>query len=77
MNRDALDERDRWRAFHAWEQSRLHDRPADASVLQWMADAWELAERHDPDWHSRPRAEAHWRELREHAARLAVILPRA
>lgn len=53
---------DRWARFAAWEADRLRATPADLAVtLTWLAAAWELAERHDPEWGSVARAMVHWR----------------
>lgn len=61
-----------WRRFAAWENDRLRATPPDFErSLAWMAEAWDLAERHSPGWGAPPSVESHWRHLREIQGRLA------
>ncbi len=63
-----------WQAFRAWEWEQLRSRPTDFShALQWMSDAWELAQRFDPSWGTREPAESHWRHLAEIQRALARL----
>ena len=67
-----LAQQDRWRRFADWESGRPEAGAGDYSArLAWMAEAWELAARHNPWWTSRDCAEEHWRHLAEIQRRLA------
>ncbi len=60
--------------FAAWESQYLRARPTDfASQLAWMAAAWEVARRFDPEWGGPTSALEHWDQLQ----RLRSALTRA
>lgn len=66
-----------WERFADWDRRQLAGLPADLSAaLTWMADAWELARRLDPDWQSPAAAARHWRELAEIRRALSRWRPR-
>jgi hypothetical protein len=66
--------REQWGRFEAWEAELLRTRPPDFSdALRWVAGAWELAARYDPEWGSPTAREGHWRHLAEVQAALARL----
>jgi len=65
---------DALRRFNEWEDQQLRGLREDyAGALAWMAEAWELARRVDPDWCSDARGEEHVR----HLVRLQAALEKA
>ena len=58
------EQKQRWQRYEAWENEQLRARPADyAREMAWLAEAWEIARRSDPDWGSWERTELHCRHL--------------
>jgi hypothetical protein len=65
---------DQWGRFGDWELDQLRSEPRDpARDLAWMAEAWDLARRHDPDWLSDRLTMEHVRHLQRVRAALAVL----
>ena len=66
------DRQEQFRRFAAWEAEQLRSRPADfGRRLAWMAAAWEIARRFDPEWGGTESAREHWGHLRHIRAALA------
>ena len=66
--------REQWNRFSEWETARLRERPADFSTdVAWMAEAWELAQRADPEWGSDERRKEHIRHIGVIRSRLAHL----
>jgi hypothetical protein len=62
--RDWPRQQERWRRLAEWERRQLRRLPQDfTAAVAWMAEAWELAQRHDPEWGTpaaaQDRAERH------------------
>jgi hypothetical protein len=63
--------REQWRRFHEWELEQLQALPDDfGAAVAWMAEAWELARRLDPEWDS----DAARDERIRHLARVHAVL---
>jgi hypothetical protein len=64
--------------FNAWEAVQLRSQPPDYSAaLEWVSEAWELADRIGSPEDPLVRRERHLRELLEMRAALARGGPRA
>ena len=73
MDRSAwIEQEHRWRRFAEWESGQSAMRVSDyRRALEWMAHAWELASRYNPNWGSEVHARRHWEYLAEVRRRLA------